>query len=76
MSKRLLLNQAAQELGLTSHYLRNEIKAGRLPYLRAGNRYIIDVEQVEEFLKNKACENMKPLSQENIQYGVLRKCGI
>ncbi|MBU3075621.1 excisionase family DNA-binding protein [Clostridium estertheticum] len=74
MSKRLLLNQAAEALGVTAHYLRMEVKAGRMPYLRVGNRYVIDVEQVEEFLKNKAMENMKPSSDVNIEYGVLRKC--
>lgn len=75
MSKRLLLNQAALSLGVTPHYLRTEIKAGRLPYLKAGNRYIIDVDQIEEFLKNKAIENMKPVLETSINYGVLRRCG-
>lgn len=76
MSKRALINQASKELGVTTHYLRTEIKAGRIPYLKAGNRYIIDVEQVEEFLRNKAVENMKHISKNVVQYGVLRKCGI
>jgi excisionase family DNA binding protein len=76
MSKRLLLNRAAEALGVTEHYLRTEIKAGRIPYLMAGNRYIIDVEQVEEFLKNKAMGNMKRISEGSIKYGVLRKYGL
>ena len=74
MSRRLLLNQAAEVLGVTVHYLRTEVKAGRMPYLRAGNRYIIDVEQAENFLKNKAIQNMNPMSEEVAQYGMLRKC--
>jgi excisionase family DNA binding protein len=74
MSKRLLLNPAAEALGVTEHYLRTEIKAGRIPYLKAGNRYIIDVEQVEEFLKNMAIENMQLAPEPIVQYGVLRKC--
>lgn len=73
MSRRLLLNQAAEALGVSVHYLRTEVKAGRMPHLRAGNRYIIDVEQAENFLKNKAIQNMKPMSEEVIQYGMLRK---
>jgi excisionase family DNA binding protein len=74
MSKRLLLNEAAEALGVTIHYLRTEVKAGRMPHLRAGNRYIIDVEQAEEYLKNKAMENMKPISEAIVEYGKLRKC--
>lgn len=76
MTRRALLKEGALELGLTEHYLRTEIKAGRIPYLKAGNRYIIDVEQVEEFLKNKSIENMNSSNVVNNQYGVLRKCGI
>ena len=72
MGKRLLLNPAAEVLGVTVHYLRTEIKSGRMPYLKAGNRYIIDVEQVEEYLKCKAIENMKS-GEEVIQIGVLLK---
>lgn len=74
MNKRLLVNQAAHVLGVSSHYLRTEIKAGRIPYLKAGNRYILDIEQVEEFLKNKAIENMNSISEDNIEFGVLRRC--
>lgn len=59
MSKRMLLKQAAVELGLSPHYLRAEIKGGRIPYLMAGNRYILDIQLVEEYLKYKAFENMQ-----------------
>lgn len=59
MSKRMLLTQAAAELGVTPHFLRLEAKAGRIPYIMAGNRYIFDVEQCEQFLKAKALENME-----------------
>lgn len=72
MSKRLLLKEAAKVLGMSQHYLRTEIKAGRLPYLCAGNRYILDVEQVEEFLKDKALENMES-NCNVVDYGRLRR---
>lgn len=72
MGKRLLLKEAAEELGMTQHYLRTEIKARRIPYLMAGNRYILDVQQVEEYLKCKALENMKP-TENVIQIGKLRR---
>ena len=73
MGKRMLLNPAAETLGVTPHFLRTEAKAGRIPFLKSGNRYIFDVEQVEEFLHNKAMENMKPIDPKISQYGVLRK---
>jgi excisionase family DNA binding protein len=72
MSKRMQLKEAAEELGMSQHYLRTEMIAGRIPHLRAGNRYILDIEQVEEFLKYKAMKNLK-LETEIIDYGRLRK---
>ncbi|MBU3173698.1 hypothetical protein [Clostridium estertheticum] len=74
MRKRLLLKDAAEALGVTAHYLRTEAKAGRICHLRCGNRYIFDIEQCEEFLRNKAMENVKPSIENIAQYGVLRKC--
>ena len=75
MSRRMLIKDAAEALGVTKNYLYTEARAGRIPYIRAGKRYIFDVDQVEEFLKNKALENVR--QEENheniIQYGKLRR---
>ncbi len=59
MEKRLLLKPAAKVLGLSENYLRTEARACRIPFIKVGNRYLFDINQVEEFLKNKALESMK-----------------
>lgn len=74
MSRRMLLKEAAEELGVSRHFLYTQARAGRIPHFRAGNRYIFDVEQVDEFLKRKALENVREENNENFaQYGRLRK---
>lgn len=73
MSRRMLLKEAAEVLGVSKHFLYTEAKAGRIPHFRAGNRYIFDVEQVDEFLKKKALENVRDENNEKVQYGQLRK---
>jgi excisionase family DNA binding protein len=73
MAKRLLLNPAAEALGVTPHFLRTEAKAERIPHIRCGNRYLFDVDQVEEFLKQRAIANVKIEPYVNASYGVLRK---
>jgi len=73
MGKRMLLNHAAEALGVTPYFLRTEAKAGRIPYLKSGNRYIFDIEQVEGFLKDKALQNMNRENENTAGYGTLRK---
>jgi len=74
MAKRMLLKDAAEKLGVSKHFLYREARAGRIPHFRSGNRYIFDVEQVDEFLKNKAMENIREQKDEKVfRYGVLRK---
>ena len=73
MAKRLLLNPAAEALGVTPHFLRTEAKAGRVPFFWAGNRFVFDIEQVDEFLKKKALENLKAQQGGAVGYGILRK---
>ena len=59
MSKRMLLKDAAKELGLTYHALYNMVRAKQIPHFRVGNRYILDIEQVDEFLKNLALQTIE-----------------
>lgn len=73
MARRLLLNPAAEELGVTPHFLRTEAKAKRIPHIRCGNRYVFDIDQVEEFLRLKALENVQSKPCDNVSYGTLRK---
>lgn len=64
MARRLLIGLAAKELGVSEHFLRTEIRAGRIPYISAGNRYIVDPEQVDQVLRNRALDNMVNNSQD------------
>lgn len=74
MANRMLLKDAAKELGVTKHFLYTEARAGRIPHFRAGNRYIFDVEQVDEFLKRKALDSVREEQYEKVvQYGQIRK---
>lgn len=74
MTRRMLLKDAAKALGVSRHFLYTEARAGRIPHFKAGNRYIFDVEQVNEFLKQKALENVRDDENEKIiNYGKLRK---
>ncbi len=74
MTRRMLLKDAAKALGVSRHFLYTEARAGRIPHFKAGNRYIFDVEQVNEFLKQKALENVRHDENEKIiNYGKLRK---
>lgn len=74
MSRRMLLKEAAEALGVSRHFLYTEARAGRIPHFRAGNRYIFDIEQVDEFLKRKALESVKEEEDEKIiNYGKLRR---
>jgi len=71
---RMLLKDAAKALGVSKHFLYTEARAGRIPHFKAGNRYIFDVEQVDEFLKKKALENVRTDDNEKVfQYGKLRR---
>jgi len=70
----MLLKDAANALGLSKHFLYTEARAGRIPHFRAGNRYIFDIDQVDEFLKKKALENVRTDSNEKVvKYGQLRR---
>lgn len=72
MSKKSYLKVAAIELGLKEYQLRRMAKEHKVPFLMCGNRYVFDIELCEEFLKNEAIQNAKPV--ENVKtYGVLRK---
>lgn len=74
MSRRMLLKEAAEALGVSRHFLYTEARAGRIPHFRSGNRYIFDVDQVDEFLRKKALENIREERDEKIlQYGQIRR---
>lgn len=68
-----LLKEAAAAVGLSKHALYKMAKAGEIPCIRIGGprgRYLFDIEQLEDFLKQKALENVRRPEQEG--YGKLR----
>jgi len=48
------LNQAARALGLPHDWLREEARAGRIPCLRAGERFLFDLEQTRRIVIERA----------------------
>lgn len=58
MGRKMTIKAASKELNLTEHFLRQYIRNGEIPYLLAGSRYILDVDEVEEILRKKALDNM------------------
>ncbi len=57
MSELLSLSRLGRRLGLTQQWLRTEADAGRIPCLRAGNRYVFDLAAVQETLSQRAGRN-------------------
>lgn len=76
MGRKMLIKEAAKATGLSEWDLRQRARTGRIPVLKSGNRYIFDLELVEEYLRNEALANVKPLEEPMKQYGVLRKVGV
>lgn len=72
MGRKAYIKQAAEETGLTEYQLRRMTKEGKVPFLLSGNRYIFDLDLLEEALRNEAMKNVK--AEEPVeQYGILRK---
>ena len=54
MNEILSLGRAARRFGVTQTWLRTEAKAGRVPHLLAGTRYLFDVMALNEALAARA----------------------
>jgi excisionase family DNA binding protein len=52
----LTLKEAATYLSVTVYFVRDAIWSGRLPYLRAGKRFIVDAQDLD-----RLAETMKQL---------------
>jgi len=48
------LKIAASRIGIPASWLKSEAEAGRLPAIRVGKRLLVNVEQVESALLEKA----------------------
>lgn len=54
MNEVLSLSRMARRIGVTQQWLREEAEAGRLPCLRAGRRFLFNVEAVQQAIASKA----------------------
>ncbi len=62
MGRKMLLTEAAAEVGLTKNGLYTLARAGKVPHLRIGQkggRYVFDIELLREALKQMALANMR-----------------
>lgn len=75
MAKMRTIKQAIQTIKekdpgscFSEWWLRQLVKSGKLKCHRAGNRYLVDIDSLDEFLKNP------PIAEEVKQpYGIVRK---
>ena len=54
----LSLGAMARRLGVTTKWLRTEAEAGRLPHLKAGERYLFEANTVVSILTKRAKEDV------------------
>jgi excisionase family DNA binding protein len=54
MDELLALSRMARRLGVTQQWLRDQAKAGQVPCLRAGTRFLFNAEAVQKALAAKA----------------------
>lgn len=73
MGKKAYIRQAATAKELTEYQLRRMAKEGKVPFIMSGNRYIFDLDLLEDALNKMAMDNMRSLEDEDNKYGVLRK---
>lgn len=61
------IKESDPETCFSEWWLRKLVKSGKLKCHRAGNRYLIDIDSLDEFLKNP------PVTVEVKRLGILRK---
>lgn len=59
MSELLVLPRAARRLGVPVKWLREQAEAGKVPCLRAGARYLFDLDAVRQDLAKQAAESRR-----------------
>jgi len=60
------IKQSDPESCLSEWYLRGLVKSGKLKCHKAGNRYLVNIDSLEEYLKNPPVTEGQP-------YGIVRK---
>lgn len=59
MSELLSLTRMARRVGVTQQWLRDQADAGKLPCLKAGNRYLFSPTAVQDALAVKAARTQQ-----------------
>ena len=52
------VEHAARALGLSAPWLKAEVARGRLPAIRVRRRYVVNVEQLDAILRERAARNV------------------
>ena len=60
------IKESDEKTAITPHAIRRLIINGDVPSIKAGNKYLIDLDTLEEYLKN-------PAPERNGTYGSIRK---
>jgi len=61
------LAQASRALGLPADWLREEADAGRIPCLRAGERYLFDLDLLREIVMERTRRGDGPPSRKEVE---------
>ena len=61
MSELLSLSRMARRIGVTQKWLREQADTAKIPCLKADNRYLFNLEAVQEALTTKASKAQKEL---------------
>jgi hypothetical protein len=68
MSELLSLSRAARRMGVTAQWLKAEAKAGRVPCLQAGTRYLFDSLALARTLSERAAQNDDSDSRQEVDH--------
>ncbi len=50
------VKQAVNHTGLSEHYIRQQLQAGRIPHIMAGKKYLINLPLFKEMLETQSRE--------------------
>ena len=58
----LTINQTAERVGLAKHFIRQLCLQNKICHVKAGTRYLINLERFVDYLKAGEAENSSPTS--------------
>lgn len=73
MYKFVTISEAAKTRGLPPYAIRRWIKNKQIRFCKSGNRYIINLDWLDEDLERMAEQNMAASESQTTEYGQLRK---